>query len=498
MEMVRSSGILMHVTSLPSAFGIGDLGPESYRFADLLSAAKQRWWSILPLSPTRLEDGNSPYQTSSAFAGNHLLISPELLIEEGFLLKEYKATVSKATSKVNYPAVYTQKATMLDEAYTYFKKKQTQATRFQNFCQKNQQWLNDYALYTALRKATGKPWHQWQASLRRREPEAIARKAKLFAEMIECEKFAQYLFFTQWSSLKDYCRTKQISILGDMPFYMAHDSADVWVHQDLFNLNKQGKPHFVGGVPPDYFSPTGQLWGNPTYNWQQHQQTGFRWWINRIHHNLTLCDKLRFDHFRGFVAFWQVPARANTAKNGKWIKTPSAAFFEKVKSAFHSLPFVAEDLGDIDAPVREAIKHLGIPGMKVLLFGLDGNKDNPHVPQNHMANAVAYTGTHDTNTIKGWFTKEASAKEKQNLFRLVGRRVLTREVSFEVARLAQASVAELCVVPFQDVLGLGAETRMNNPAKSGGNWVWRATKKQLENRKLTQIELLGERYCRAS
>lgn len=492
----RASGILLHITSLPSAFGIGDLGPESYRFVDLLAKNQQRYWSVLPLSPTRLEDGNSPYQTSSAFAGNPLLISPEKLVESELLPKQYPIAPAKSTNRVNYSEVYAQKAAMLDEAYANFKKTQTHASHFQDFCQENQKWLNDYALYAALRKKTGKPWRLWPASLRKREPEALARKEQDLKVQIESEKFAQYLFFTQWSRLKDYCKVKQVNVVGDMPFYVAYDSADVWVHPQLFSLNAQLKPRFVGGVPPDCFSATGQLWGNPTYNWQKLAETGFQWWTERISHNLRRYDKLRMDHFRGFVAFWQVSASAKTAKNGRWVKTPSEAFFVKVKSAFPSLPFIAEDLGDIDEPVREAIKQLGIPGMRVLLFAFDGAKDNPNLPKNHIVNAVAYTGTHDTNTVRGWFINEATAKERQNLFRLIGRKVSAQEVSFELVKLALASVADLSIVPLQDVLGLGAEARMNNPSQPVGNWEWRATKEQLQRENFTQIKAITERHSK--
>lgn len=492
----RASGILLHITSLPSPFGVGDLGPESYRFVDALAAAKQHYWSILPLSPTSLEDGNSPYQTSSAFAGNTLLISPELLVQDGLLPKDAKITPISDADKADYKTAYTQKAALLEQAYLLFEKTQVAADRFQEFCQDNKSWLDDYALYIALRTASGKPWHLWSTPLRKRNVEALARKSQTLKEKVKREKFAQFLFFSQWQKLKAYCRAKQISVVGDMSFYVSYDSADIWVHPELFNLNANGKTRFVGGVPPDYFSANGQLWGNPTYNWQKLAETDFAWWITRISHNLTLYDKLRLDHFRGFVAYWQVPAKAKTAKNGKWVKTPSDTFFGKLKTAFPMLPFVAEDLGDIDQPVREAIKRLGIPGMRVLLFGFNGDKGNPHHPKNHTSNSVVYTGTHDTNTVRGWFTKESTAKERQNLFKLVGRKVSAEEVSFEVAKLALSSVAELSVIPLQDVLGLGADARMNNPSVATGNWQWRATPHQLESDCLDKLCLATERFNR--
>ena len=498
--MNRASGILMHITSLPSAFGIGDLGPESYKFVDLLAKVKQRYWSILPLSPIRLEDGNSSYQTSSAFAGNPLLISPEKLIENYLLPKEYLRMASKPTSKVNYKPVYARKESMLEKAYAIFKKSNRQTVElhfnFEDFCSENMKWLNDYALYTALRKKANKPWNSWSSSLRKREPQAIARKETAFKEEIDKEKFIQWVFFSQLFSLKYFCKAKQVSVIGDMPFYVTYDSADVWVHPELFSLNSKDKPRFVGGVPPDYFSSSGQLWGNPVYNWQKMRETGFEWWIDRISRNLKIYDRLRLDHFRGFVAYWQVPAYAKNAKKGRWVKAPSGAFFEVVKTAFPSLPFIAEDLGYIDEEVGKAIKWLGVPGMRVLLFAFDGSQDNPHLPKNQIKNSVAFTGTHDTNTVKGWFVNEATSKEKQNLFKVIGRKVSGKEVSFELVKLALASVADLSIVPLQDVLSLGAEARMNNPGQSMHNWEWRATPKQLTNEMLDKLGDITVQYNR--
>lgn len=491
----------MHISSLPSAFGIGDLGPESFRFADLLAHGKQHYWSILPLSPTRLEEGNSPYQTSSAFAGNPLLISPEKLVENQLLPKDALGEAAKPGTRVDYELIYAQKDRMLAKAYANFKSLNCKISdspfSFDAFVSENEGWLPDYALYTALRNKSGEPWYSWPVSLRKRDSQAIARKESTLNVEVEREKFSQYLFFSQFLSLKAYCKTRQVSIMGDMPFYIAYDSADVWVHPELFSLNSQGKPKFVGGVPPDYFSASGQLWGNPVYNWRRMEQNDFEWWINRISHSLKLYAKLRLDHFRGFVAYWQVPAREKTAKKGRWVKTPSQAFFKTLKNAFPSLPFIAEDLGYIDKPVIDAIKQLGIPGMRVLLFGFDGSPDNPNFLKNHTRNSVVYTGTHDTNTARGWFTKEASAKEKQNLFRLIGRKVLVKEVSCELVELALASVAELSIVPFQDVLALGAEARMNNPSNTMHNWEWRAAANQLATKTMDKIANAAVFYNRA-
>ncbi len=500
--MDRSSGILLHITSLPSNFGIGDLGPESYRFVELLAKLKQHYWNILPLSPTRLEDGNSPYQTYSAFAGNTLLISPEKLIENGLLPKNFQKQAVKSANKIKFKKVYQQKDRMLEVAYTNFKKscKKTadENFRFDNFCSENEMWLNDYALYSALRKKTSNPWYKWTTSLRKREPHAIAIKKANLSKEIEQTKFEQYIFFSQLFSLKEFCKTKNVCLLGDMPFYVTYDSVDVWVHPELFSLNSKGKIRFVGGVPPDYFSATGQLWGNPVYNWKKMEQTGFEWWINRISHNLKLYDQLRLDHFRGFVGYWRVPAFAKTAKKGKWVKTPSEAFLKIVNAAFPSIPFIAEDLGYIDDPVRKAIKRLGIPGMKVLLFAFDGEANNPHLPKNHIKNSVVYTGTHDTNTVKGWLKGESSKKERKNLFELIGRKVTAKKVSFEVIKLALASVADLSIVPLQDILSLGSEARMNIPGTSFCNWQWRVLRKQLNDDSLGKFGKETISYNRAS
>jgi 4-alpha-glucanotransferase len=482
----RASGVLLHITSLPSAFGIGDLGPESYRFVDLLASHKQHCWSILPLSPARIEYGNSPYFTSSAFAGNPMLISPEKLAEDGLVAK-WDAKQVPGSDRVNFAAVYKLKAGILKEAYVNHKKTGLLKTDFEVFCSQQEKWLNDYALFAALSQKTGQPWIQWLPSLRNRQPEALAQKKMQLKNEIEIEQFVQFLFFRQWSRLKQHCKKRRVSIIGDMPFYMAHDSADVWAHQELFCLYRNGKPYYVGGVPPDYFSATGQLWGNPVYNWRLHKETGFEWWLDRIQHNLTLYDRLRLDHFRGFVAYWQVAARAKTAVNGRWVKAPSEAFFVKLKTAYPSLPFIAEDLGYIDEPVRQAIHRLGVPGMRVLLFGFGNSEGNIHFPRNHVENSVVYTGTHDTNTVKGWFSNEATAQEKQVLFQLIGKKVTANQVSAEIVKLAQSSIADLCIVPLQDVLGLGAEARMNNPSKGKGNWRWRATAEQLTSDALSDL-----------
>ncbi len=480
----RASGVLLHVTSLPSAYGIGDLGPESYKFVELLARSKQHYWSILPLSPIRLEDGNSPYQTSSTFAGNKLLISPEKLAEDDLLGEEYLRKTIKSTNEVNFEKVYKLKDTIIERAYKKYN--ETKSFHFDDFLSENK-WLDNYALYTALRKKSGRPWYKWPLSLRKREPQTIAKKSKDLKDEIDKEKFAQFLFFSQWFELKEFCGACQVKIMGDLPFYVAYDSADVWVHPELFNLDASGKPKFVGGVPPDYFSETGQLWGNPVYNWKKMEETGFEWWIERISHNLKLYDKLRLDHFRGFIAYWQVKAGAKTAKKGQWVAVPTEAFFEKVKHSFPKLPFIAEDLGVIGSDVVEAIERLGIPGMRVLLFAFDGSQGNPHLPVNHLENSLVFTGTHDTNTVKGWFVNDATSEEKKNLFNVIDRKASANKVSSEFIKLALSSVAKLSILPLQDVLSLGSEARMNNPSRALGNWKWRVTPKQLASKRFNKL-----------
>jgi 4-alpha-glucanotransferase len=304
------------------------------------------------------------------------------------------------------------------------------------------------------------------------------------------EKFAQYLFSRQWKALKEYCQTKEVDVFGDLPFYMSYDSAEVWVHPELFKLDNQKRPRFVGGVPPDYFCDSGQRWGNPVYNWRELEKTHYHWWISRIQHNLKLCDVLRFDHFRGFTAYWQIPVSCKTAKKGRWFRSPSKSFFDALKRSFPNLPFIAEDLGLITANVRENLKLLGIPGMKVLVFGFNESSDNPNLPENYTENSVAYTGTHDTNTVKGWFTDEAACEEKECFFKHVGGKILENQVSFEFIKLALTSRSNLSIIPMQDLLSLGSEARMNNPAKPSHNWEWRLKSEQLNNKTFEEFRIL--------
>ncbi len=498
-QMERSSGVLLHITSLPSKFGIGDLGPEALNFVDLLCNLNQRYWGILPLNPTNPEEGNSPYKSDSAFAGNPLLISPELLVEDELISKnEIEKWTKEPINRVNYIQASETKTAIIKKAYENFNKFHTcLKDDFESFYEDNKGWLDDYALYATLRKKIKLPWHQWPAAIRDREEIGLVQKRESLKDQVDKEKFVQFVFYKQLRNLKKCCVRKRVEIFGDLPFYVAFDSADVWANQELFKLNRQKTPSYVAGVPPDYFSKTGQLWGSPIYDWHQLKKTGYEWWLDRIRQNLMLCHKLRFDHFRGFIAYWRVPAKAQTAKSGRWIRAPTATFFRAVQENFPKMPFVAEDLGAITPPVVNAKKQLGIPGIKVLLFGFNEPSTNPNFPGNLAANSVVYTGTHDNNTVKGWFTEEATAKERKMLFQYLSREVTKEEISFELIKMAEASKSNLCIIPLQDAVGLGSEARMNNPADRNGNWEWRITSNQLKDKKLQTFGLITQEFDRA-
>lgn len=473
--MKRKSGILLHITSLPSLYGIGDMGPGAYKFADFLVETKQSLWQILPLAPTDLVYGNSPYGTISAFAGNSLLISPELLERDGLVKREDIFSLPEfPADKVDYEGVSNYKKNLLNLAYERFKKMRNNR-EYKEFCAGSSYWLEDYALFLALKVYfRGQAWCEWPTEIRDRQPEALrSLKEKLHNE-IEREKFIQYVFARQWLSLRRYSNEKGIKIIGDIPIYVSYDSVDLWSHHEIFKLDNEKRPYVVAGVPPDYFSETGQLWGNPLYNWEMLKEKGYNWWLRRVEHNLNLFDFVRVDHFRGFVAYWEVPATEKTAVNGKWIKAPAMDFFNKLKDRFPHLPIIAEDLGVITPDVRDVMNRYKFPGMKVLLFAFgESLPQNPYIPHNVVRNCVFYTGTHDNNTIKGWFEREAKSNERKRLFCYIGREVPFEELHWELIRLTMMSVADMVIFPMQDILGLGEEARMNRPATSKGNWEWR-------------------------
>jgi len=494
--MDRRSGILLHVTSLPSRFGIGDLGPEAYRFADSLHRSGQRIWQILPLAPTDPLTGNSPYSSSSAFAGNLLLISPERLVEEGFLNRSDLTGAPRfPQGRVEYRLVAAYKEKILSEAWQRFSACGGSIRYdYEAFCRNEGHWLEEYSLFRALKALFGgKTWTRWPREFHDRRIRALGPHVEEVAHLMGEQKFRQYLFFRQWRALKDYCNGFGVSVMGDLPCYVHHDSADVWGNPSLFKLDEKGNPSFVSGVPPDYFSRTGQLWGNPVYDWGALRKSRYAWWVSRVRHNLNLFDLVRIDHCRGLVAYWEVPAKNRTAAKGKWVPVPAGDLFRTLARRIPQGSLVAEDLGFITPDVRAILDRYGFPGMRVLLFAFDsGGGSQHHAPHSYVKRDYAYTGTHDNNTVRGWFEKEAGREEKERLFAYLGSRVRPERVHEAMIRLAMMSVAETSVIPMQDVLGLGNEARMNVPGGKGSYWRWRLLPGQID-RRLEQwlLELTG-------
>ena len=498
MSRRRESGILLHITSLPSSHGIGALGFHARRFADFLAGAGQRIWQVLPLNPTDTALGNSPYSSNSAFACNPLLLSPERMVHDGVLITEDLGEAPRFPSgRVDYPAVTAHKNALLRKAFARFQAREPEDA-FQRFLQDRADWLEDYALFVALKERyQGRPWNRWPRELRDRDPAALEAARKALCGRVGFERFVQYLFHGQWVSLREHCTGLGVRIFGDLPFYVNHDSADVWTHPELFRLDGDGNPVTVAGVPPDYFSRTGQLWGNPVYRWDRLKETGYDWWSRRLRRNLELFDLVRIDHFRGFAAYWEVPAREKTATGGAWVPGPGDDFFHAMKERFSSLPIVAEDLGHITPDVRNLMDRLGLPGMKVLLFAFgDDLAQNPYVPHNHVRNCLVYTGTHDNNTVKGWFETETEPEDRRRMERYLGRTVDSESVVREMVRAALMSVARIAILPMQDVLGLDAGARMNTPAVAGGNWEWQLTADELDPAVAEDLRGLTETYGR--
>ncbi len=479
----RRCGILLHITSLPSSHGIGDFGAAAYKFVDFLIETKQSLWQILPLNQTSTVYGNSPYSSYSAFAGNHNMISLDLLMQDGLLTKsDIESHTAFPKDRVNYNNVTAYKENALRVAYRNIHNKLAQNFEFESFCNENIYWLDDYALFVALKEHfQGVIWSDWPEDLRYRKDEVMKDWKQKLNERIIMEKFFQFLFFKQWFSLKKYCNSKNIQIIGDIPIYVTYDSADVWANPEIFKLDNAKKPTFVAGVPPDYFSATGQLWGNPVYKWDMLKETGYLWWLRRIEFNLKLFDVVRLDHFRGFVSYWEVPATEKTAVNGRWVNAPVKDFFDTLYRHFPSLPIIAEDLGEEITPeVREIMSIFGIPGMKVLLYAFGEDlPTNPFIPHNYTKYCVVYTGTHDNNTTKGWYKKEISPKDRDRIQQYLGREVTEDNIHRELIRLAMMSVANMVLIPMQDILGLGEESRMNFPATSENNWAWKLLPEQI-------------------
>lgn len=470
-----TSGILLPVSSLPSTYGIGDLGPEAYRFVDFLKTAKQSFWQILPLNPIDPDSDYSPYHSSSAFAFNPLFISPEILYSDGYLqLSDIKPFFHIEPWKIDYPAVIHYKEKLFEIAFQNLQS-QKKKDPYEGFCHENSIWLDDYCHFVALRKRfPDQTWNFWPIGIKRRDKKVLHTTCQKLEMIIEKVKFLQYLFFQQWVAVKEYANQNGIEIIGDIPIYVTYNSADCWTHPEIFKLNKKNKPVVVSGVPPDYFSETGQLWGNPLYNWNGLQESGFKWWIQRLQHNMKLYDLIRIDHFRGFVAYWEVSTREKTAIKGKWKKALPYPFFNQVKTIIPDLQLIAEDLGYITPDVHEVMNHFGFPGMKILQFGFDDDlSQNPHFPKNLSRNCFFYTGTHDNNTLLGWFQNEATKTMKENLFSWIGRKVPVKKLPWELIRLVMISVANTTIFPIQDILGLGEEHRMNRPGTYRNNWRWK-------------------------
>jgi len=468
-------GILLHVTSLPSPYGMGDLGPEAFGFADLLHHTGERVWQILPLNPTSPASGNSPYYSSSCFGSNTLLISPDLLCRDNLLDRgDITPLPHFPEGEVDFARVVPYREHLLDLAATRFNDR-GDLDGFRDFCTSNGSWLEDHALFIALKERfPGISWNRWPAGLRDREGAVLARCRERLGDRLNREKILQYLFSRQWSDLKEYCNEKGILVMGDLPLYMTHDSADVWTCPGLFDLDSGGDPRAVAGVPPDYFSRDGQLWGNPLYRWDAHEAQGFDWWLARMAQAAGRFDLIRIDHFRGFSAYWEVDAGEKTAESGRWVPGPGRDFFSRLFRVIPGMPLVAEDLGFITPDVRELMAEFGIPGMRVLLFGFDGDPDqNPNHPENIPENCILYTGTHDNNTVRGWFDCDATCEEKEWLFGFLGRTIPHDEVSRVFTAMALETRASLVILPLQDILGLGEEGRMNTPGTTAGNWMWR-------------------------
>jgi len=494
----RASGVLLHVSSLPSPYGIGDVGPAALAWVDRLHEAGQGWWQALPLGPTGY--GNSPYQSLSSFVGNELLISPDGLIDDGLLRTSDCEGKSFAAASVDYDLVIPFKNQLFETAWTNFSGGARPDLRsdFDRFCHDRAHWLDDYALFRALKaKYKGVYYLEWPAELVQRNPAAVTSARRELAGHIDQVRFAQFLLFRQVERLGEHARAKGVRLIGDLPFFVSPDSSDVWANPELFLLDSRHRPRFVAGVPPDYFSSQGQLWGNPVYDWDALRRTGYRWCIDRLRALLAHVDAIRLDHFRGFAAAWHVPAGAPTAQSGRWVPGPGAAFFNAVQRELGTLPFIAEDLGLITPDVRALRDQFRVPGTRVLQFAFDGHSDNPYLPDNYILNTVVYTGTHDNPTTREWYEQLPDAQRRtlwSYLKRPEGRR---SEAAAALMQLAWSSKAALAIAPLQDMLNLGTEARMNVPGRAEGNWRWRCREDMLSAPEIESLRDLTKRSDRS-
>lgn len=489
MPFPRAAGILLHPTSLPSHGGVGDFGPAAYRFVDSLASARQSLWQVLPLGPVGY--GNSPYSSISAFAGNPLLVSLERLADHGWIDPAKFSHLPHESNHVEYDQVFATKMPVLFEAGRGFIRSATAAARqrFECFCKENRQWLDDFVLFDSLRSRHKlASWNQWAPELARREPQAIDQARNELAEDLEIRRALQFAFYEQWSALRRYASERRIRLVGDLAIFVNYDSADVWAHSELFRLNDKLEPEVVSGVPPDFFSATGQRWGNPLYRWDVMQQRGYTWWIERLRWATRNCDYIRLDHFRGFDQFWEIPAGDSTAIHGRWVDGPRDALFHKLDEELGGLPFFAEDLGYITPEVNALRDRLKIPGMAVMQFGFNDGGAHIYLPH-RAAGKVIYTGTHDNDTTLGWYTS-SDARIRRNAETYLGQ--CPDGIHWAFIRGALSSVAELALIPLQDVLGLGSEARMNTPSREDGNWKWRFASTQFTHELCAKLARLIE------
>lgn len=505
MDFSRASGILLHPSSLPGPFSIGDLGPEAQAFVDFLTASGQTYWQTLPLGP--VGDGGSPYASYSAFAGNTLLISPQLLVDEGLVnASDLPRGDSLDPNQADFNLAHNLKTHLLLKAFTRFQQTAS-ALRvdFEEFKRTESDWLDDYALFQSLKDANqGAPWYEWQPPPRLRDSLELSSARSELSVEVEAQKFFQFLFYRQWFALKEYANERGVRLIGDLPIFIAHDSADVWAHPNLFKLTPAGLPIVVAGVPPDYFSETGQYWGNPLYDWEAMAVEGFSWWVARARHAFRTSDAVRFDHFRGYSACWEIPAGDKTAERGSWVEALGHEMFTAIRNALGSLPIIAEDLGVITPDVDAIRDEFGFPGMRVLQFAFGGDASSPNLPHNYHQNVVAYTGTHDNDTTVGWFnnreesasTRAEEAIKSEREFCLKYLNSDGKEIHWDFTRAALASVANTAIIPLQDLLGLGTDARMNIPNSSEGNWGWRFTEGALTNELAARLKDLSRLYGR--
>lgn len=495
MRFNRASGVILHPTSLPGSYGIGDLGPQAYHWLDWLADSGCTLWQVLPLGPTGY--GDSPYQCFSAFAGNPYLISPEILLDQHLLTQDDLSDMPVwDDQKVDFGRLYLWKPALLEKAFRHFlAHPEPFQAEFDSFCAENASWLEDYALFMAIKETyPSGSWEAWPSALRLREPTALAKARTSLATAIARFSFYQFLFFGQWQGVRKYAHQKGLQIIGDIPIFVAYDSSDVWAHPDLFYLDGNGRPTVVAGVPPDYFSRTGQLWGNPLYRWEIHQANGYSWWLERIRASLKLVDILRIDHFRGFAGYWEIPFGNPTAEIGRWAPGPGADLFKAIQNSLGNLPILAEDLGVITPDVVALRDQFGLPGMKILQFAFTG-PNNPFLPHSFPQNCAVYTGTHDNDTARGWY-ESASREEKDFACRYLN--VNGSQFAWDLIRQAWSSVAVIAAAPMQDLLNLGTEARMNYPSRLGNNWDWRMTRAALSTKLKEKVRELNWLYQRQS